>query len=94
MEWKKEASSSRFRVRIAWMSSGDGTLGQGFRLLPVDEYSSRYLRFLSRLWNFNSVDGRLMTVARRMRRGLRTVSRNLTGIGRVPRDWVHVAVTD
>jgi hypothetical protein len=60
-----------FISMIAWMSSGDGSLGPGFRLLPADEYSSRYLRCLSRLWNVNSVEGRIMMAARRMRRGLR-----------------------
>jgi len=44
---------------------------QGFRLLSADEYSSRYLRCLSKLWNFSSVDGRIITAARWMWRGLR-----------------------
>ena len=37
----------RFSMTIAWISSGDGLLGPGLPFLP-DEYSSRYLRFLSR----------------------------------------------
>ena len=52
------------------MSSGDGPLGPGLPFLP-DEYSSRYLRFIRRRWNFNSVDGRIITAARWIRRGSR-----------------------
>jgi len=53
------------------MSSGDGPLGPGFRFLPADGYSSRYLRCLSKLWNFSSVEGWTMTAARLRWRGLR-----------------------
>ena len=60
-----------FISTMAQMSSCDGPLGPGFRLLLADEYSSRYLRYLSRLWNFNRVDGRIMTAARLRWRGLR-----------------------
>ena len=59
------------RSTMAWMSSCDGPLGPGFRLLPADEYSNRYFRCLSRLWNFSSVDGRIMTAARLRWRVLR-----------------------
>ena len=55
---------------MAWMSSCDGLLGHGFPLLP-DEYSSRYFRFLRMSWNFKSVEGRIITAARRRPRGLR-----------------------
>jgi hypothetical protein len=53
------------------MSFCDGPLGPGFRLLPADEYSSRHFRCLSRLWNFSSLDGRIMTADRLTWRGLR-----------------------
>jgi len=36
-----------------------------------DEYSSRYLRFIRRSWNFISVDGRRIKAARWIRRGSR-----------------------
>lgn len=39
--------------------------------MRLAEYNSRYFRCLSRLWNFNSVDGRIITAARRIWRGLR-----------------------
>ena len=59
-----------FSSMIAWMSSGDGPLGAGLPFLP-DEYSSWYLRYFSRAWNFNNVDGRIITAARWIRRGSR-----------------------
>ena len=52
------------------MSSGDGPLGPGLPFLPY-EYSTRYLRFISRSCDFNSVDGRRITAARWIRRGSR-----------------------
>ena len=61
---------SCFSSMIAWMSSGDGPLGAGLPFLP-DEYSSWYLRYFSRAWNFNNVDGRIITAARWIRRGSR-----------------------
>jgi hypothetical protein len=72
---EQDCLQCRFQLRcfssmIAWMSSGDGPLGPGLPFLP-DEYSSRYLRFISRSWNFNSVDGRIITAARWIRRGSR-----------------------
>jgi len=56
---------------IAWISSAAGPLGPGLPFL-LDEYSSRYLRFISRVWHFKSVDGRIITAAR----WIRCVSRN------------------
>jgi hypothetical protein len=52
------------------MSSGEGPLGPGFPLRP-DEYNCRYFLSLGRQWNFSSVDGRIMTAARSIWRGLR-----------------------
>lgn len=68
------------------MSSDDGPLGPGLPFLP-DEYSSRYLRFIRRSWNFNSVDGRRITAARWIRRGSRNSdqkpNRNRSGVERL-----------
>ena len=48
---------------MAWMSSGEGPFGPGLPFRPA-EYSRRYFRCLSRQWNFNSVEGRIITAAR------------------------------
>jgi hypothetical protein len=55
---------------MASMTSLDGPLGPGFLPLP-GEYSSRYFRFFSALWNDSSVEGLMIIAALKMRLGLR-----------------------
>ncbi len=55
---------------MALMTSPDGPLGPGF-LPPPGEYSSRYLRFFTALWNESRVEGLMIIAALTIRMGFR-----------------------
>ena len=73
--WATEAWIASFQFDDGLMSSGEGPSGPGFRL-GLTEYSCRYLRCLSRRWNFSSVEGRRITAACWIWRGLRKSDQN------------------